>query len=473
MNNTKKKDITATPRQQEVLDHLHSFVKKKGEEMFLVIGYAGTGKTFLISQFVKEILKKNLTASFFSRKKIAITAPTNKAVKVLMKQSAFAPEEVRFSTVHSILGLKEEIDAYGKVKFNNDRYNTCQVGEYDIIIIDEASMLDDNLFEKLIAYRDTVKLIFLGDSAQIPPVNHNYSAIMQKEIIEKYDVIVEELNEIIRQKEDSPILDIATFVRQNLKIENGLNLEKFKKINDNGEGVHLLSFSNEKEKESIKKILKDFFDSEEFKKDPDYVKVISYKNLVVDSFNSSIRKILFGDDIAKIEIGERLIADKPILTSKNSTIFNTNDEFEVIDFKISHIKRNKKKFKIYKTKVKFFDVYINDYVNKEINILHEDDQSKFEKESERLSGLAKQCFAGSEEARMAWSKYYRFLKSFANVKYSYAITAHKSQGSTYENCIVFMDDIDSNFNVLERNKIKYTSFTRPRKNLYIISNNII
>jgi ATP-dependent exoDNAse (exonuclease V) alpha subunit len=66
-----------------------------------------------------------------------------------------------------------------------------------------------------------------------------------------------------------------------------------------------------------------------------------------------------------------------------------------------------------------------------------------------------------------WVKYYKAQQAFADVAYNYAITAHKSQGSTYKNVFVIEDDIDFNTNIVERNKIKYTSYTRPTDKLFI------
>ena len=68
----------------------------------------------------------------------------------------------------------------------------------------------------------------------------------------------------------------------------------------------------------------------------------------------------------------------------------------------------------------------------------------------------------------SWIKYYDFLRRYADVSYAYAITAHKSQGSTYETAFVLEDDIDVNPNVVERNRIKYTAYTRSSKKLYVV-----
>ena len=72
------------------------------------------------------------------------------------------------------------------------------------------------------------------------------------------------------------------------------------------------------------------------------------------------------------------------------------------------------------------------------------------------------------DAKKAWVKYYEFMRQFADVGYNYAITCHKAQGSTYKNVFIIEDDIDTNQNIFERNRIKYTAYTRPTDKLFVI-----
>ena len=448
-------------KQKEINEKLHAFVKEKGDNLFLVTGYAGTGKTYLATYFVKEVIDKTY-------KRIAITAPTNKAVKVLRNLSTFDPNDVSFLTIHSLLGLKEDVDENGKQVFVNNWEADNQIEYYDIVIIDESSMLSEELFEMVIKYKDIVKFIFLGDDAQIPPLNHTYSPVLDPKVIEELEIHKEELTEIIRQKEDSPILGLATYVRNNLL--SPLPVPRRHRENTDEEGVYFLNFFTDEQKGNIHELLTNLFKSEDFKEDSDYVKVLAWTNDVVNRFNESIRKILFGENIKQIEIGERLVANKPIFGKMDVIDFSTNDEFEVINYEIKNKRANRKSFKTYLTQVSHFDVYTQSNVHKYINILHDDDKEKYNETCNELKEAALKFIKGSDDARKAWKKYYRFLKKFADVKYAYAMTSHKSQGSTYDHCIVFEDDIDRNRNIFERNRIKYTAFTRPRKNLYILTN---
>jgi exodeoxyribonuclease-5 len=99
-----------------------------------------------------------------------------------------------------------------------------------------------------------------------------------------------------------------------------------------------------------------------------------------------------------------------------------------------------------------------------IDILHEDSQMDFNK----LANTLKQRAIQKKGKDKSWIVYYNFLRKYADVSYAYAITAHKSQGSTYNTTFVLEDDIDMNLDVIERNRIKYTAYTRSSKKLYVL-----
>jgi exodeoxyribonuclease-5 len=211
-----------------------------------------------------------------------------------------------------------------------------------------------------------------------------------------------------------------------------------------------------------------YFKTKEFSEDSEYTKVIAWRNKTVDIMNNLVRKVIYGEENlgSKILIGEKLIANNPII-EMSQILFNTNDEFSVEDFEIKSEKvrvvGEEGILKYYETKVS----YLNDDDKKVIyyiDILHEDSESYFYVLSSKLKKIAIEK-RGKDKS---WIKYYEFIRRFADVSYAYAITAHKSQGSTYNTAFVFEDDIDVNLNVVERNRIKYTAYTRSSKKLYVI-----
>jgi len=455
-------------KQQEIFESLKSFIyKKNGQNIFLIKGYAGTGKTFLITKFAEFLLKNS------NRKNICLSALTNKAVKVLTQNMKLKSPYLNFCTLHSLLGLKEEIDDNGRQIFTNNFTWVKSLDAPEVIFIDEVSMLDENIFNHLIQFCQDkkIKIILVGDEAQIPPVGFISSPVFEDDIIKKYDIQVEILDEIMRQKEGNKIIELATDVRKILMSNNPLKHIEGYLIDLNMEGIHLLRSDSKEGKEQIQKLINGYFTSEEFKKDTDYSRVISWTNFAVNGFNDSIRKKLFGDKTKKIEKKEKLVANKPIFKNADMIDFSTNDEFEVVDYEIKEKKYFGKKLKFYLTKVLYYDPIYDEFDDKMIKILHEDSEKDHTQIIKNLIEKAKSLPKGSLEAKKEWKNYYNFLKKFADVKYSYSMTCHKSQGSTYNTTFVYVDDIMKNQNVFERNRILYTAITRASKNLFLIYNN--
>ena len=143
---------------------------------------------------------------------------------------------------------------------------------------------------------------------------------------------------------------------------------------------------------------------------------------------------------------------------------------EVISFEdaIEDINEGQYVLKYYDTVVVSKSSSFDEPEPKNIKIIHEDSEQDYKDILNSLFKLARQQPKGSLFSKKYWESYWEFKNYFADVKYSYAVTAHKSQGSTYNVAIVLEGNIDKNWNIQERNKIKYTAVTRPKDLLVII-----
>jgi len=103
-----------------------------------------------------------------------------------------------------------------------------------------------------------------------------------------------------------------------------------------------------------------------------------------------------------------------------------------------------------------------------VRLIHEDSEKEYNDLLKLQADYAKSLQPGSYQARSAWIDFYAFKRVFFWVRYSYSITCHKSQGSTYEIAVVMEDDIETNRNTYEKNRILYTACTRPRRDLIVI-----
>ena len=209
--------------QRQLLDKLAEFIlRKNANEIFVIKGYAGTGKTTIVRSLVMSLP--------FINGKPVLLAPTGRAAKVLTyytKQQGY--------TIHKKIYIKKT-NADGGIVFRI-RENT---NSNSVFIIDEASMISNggglgqgemfgsrSLLEDLIQYvfnGVNCKLIFIGDTAQLPPVGLNISPALDIEYLKAtyhFSIDSFELTEVLRQKESSGILINATAIRNQIKNTDG------------------------------------------------------------------------------------------------------------------------------------------------------------------------------------------------------------------------------------------------------------
>ena len=461
------------PDQRKAFDKLCNFLMSPDDSIYVIKGWAGTGKTYCVSLFVKYVLEIVYpTKNWY---KIAVTGPTNKSVRVIKKTSGIRNTRVTFQTTHKLLGLKEKITMDGKQEFTNDGDFKPSINSTKLLIIDEVSMLNDDLFEKILEYRGKTKIICMGDPAQIPPVGRPDCIPFREELAESYKIKTVELRTIMRQKEGNAIIDSSVAIRSNIGSPHP-QVDPITNLNEKGEGIEFLNLNSPETRRNFSERLKEYFKTDRFAKDSEYAKIIAWRNKTVDTMNGIIRNVIYGEEAqtSKILLGEKLIANNPVI-QEGYVALNTNEEFTVTAF---DVKTDNLRFMISKNPddepveitLKYYDadvVYLNDNdeeIKVGIEILHEDSEAEFNKFANvlRLRAIEKR---GADKS---WLHYYNFLRRYADVNYSYAITAHKSQGSTYNTTFVLEDDINMNLDVVERNRIKYTAYTRASKKVYVL-----
>ena len=460
--------------QRSAFDELRSFIADKEDDTIYVLkGWAGTGKTYCVSTLVRYVLETMHPKHNWY--KIGVTGPTNKSVRVLKRTSGLKNPRILFQTIHKLLGLKERITDDGKQEFVSEGDFKPQIHSVRLLIIDEVSMLNDDLFQKILPFRDRIKIICMGDPAQIPPVGRPDCIPFREELADFYRIKTLSLKTIMRQKEGNAIIESSVAIRSDLEAESN-PIPPVTKVNKAGEGIEFLNLNLPEIRKGFSEILATYYRTEAFKKDSEYVKIIAWRNKTVETMNSLIRGVIFGEDAkgSKILIGEKLIANNPII-QEGVVVLTTNEEFTVETFQI---KKEDLRFVVsdnpdeepYEIKIKYYEAlvaYLDDkdeVVKTWIEILHEDSEMEFNK----LLMIMKRIAILKKGADKSWVVYYNLLRRYADVGYGYATTGHKSQGSTYNTTFVLEDDIDANWNIVERNRIKYTAYTRPSKKLYVL-----
>jgi exodeoxyribonuclease-5 len=481
MSKLKKKEIvpkvdisTLNEDQKLAFDSLADFIRNLNDDSIYVLkGWAGTGKTYTISLLVRYVLEVIQPTRLWY--KVGVTGPTNKSVRVIRKATGISSSRVQFQTVHKILGLSEKITSDGQQIFVNDGDYKPQIRTLKLLIVDEVSMLNDDLFQELLKYRDKTKIIFMGDPAQIPPVGRPDCIPFRDELLDGYRIKTLDLKQIMRQKEGNPIIESSVKIRSNITNSNS-GISPGNKINQIGEGIEFINLNSSESRSSFRNILEKYYKTDRFFDDSEYCKIIGWRNKTVSSMNDLVRKVIYGEEAlsSKILVGEKLIANSPIMEG-DTISFNTNDEFSVESFEIEQCAL---RFKVsdhpdddpYSITLKYYDTEVS-YLDEEdepktktIKILHEDSETDFRK----LANVLKLRAITKKGKDKSWIVYYNFLRRYADVSYAYSITAHKAQGSTYDTVFLLEDDIDMNYNIVERNRIKYTSYTRSSRKLYVI-----
>jgi len=463
------KVFVLNPGQQKAHDWLVDFIINKKHEFSKVLldAHAGYGKTFLINRAIETVRKTHPGIAF------GMTAPTHKAVRQLKKHSELK-DSLDFGTIHRYLVLKEvqKVDPKDSRKmyidyepdFNPDRDKP--IDAIDVLILDETSMLSHILYGYLDDYArsrgNTLKIIFLGDSLQIPPVRANSEpydplkslAIPFSEAQRQSRRIAHlTLDEPVRQSLDNPIFAYATAIREQYK-NQGI-VHTFSSVGDTG--VEILP----RTKSALKLLFTKYFCTEEFKADPDYVKVVAWRNDSVGFFNDMIRKLIYGEEtLPRIMMGEKLVLNKPIIGKGNKVILASNEELEVtsisemtvpVKYKLierqnamqaaasdgisnNGVKQCSEDFKIYRCGAITPDGRL--YM---IDVIHGDDVQRFADLQEELKKKAQQRNLDMFDRKELWKQYFALDKPFANVNYNYCITAHKARlGPHFVNCWNFL-----------------------------------
>ena len=411
--------------QSAAIDAIEAFLRGDGH-FFLLSGYAGTGKTYCIQALVPRV-----------RGRLIFTAPTNKATKVLrdtLTTNEYKPET---RTIYSLLGLR--LEANGEVKELAVPEDPVDLGQYRAVIIDEGSMINANLFKYIFqAAKDQgVKFIIMGDAAQLPPVGEVRSPVW-----ENFDAKAE-LTRIMRF--DNQILALSNAIRK--VVDHPAPRFKIESDNADGEGVWRLG-----EGEFEARIMQ-AADAGAFSR-ANAAKAIAWRNVTVDALNRRIRARIFDNPTQPWLPDDRIILMEPARDLDDETIATTDDEgritrVEVEDHPVW------KEFKVWRLSVTTDD-------NRPIvlRVLHEDSLRDFERKAEELA------FAARIDRRK-WGSFWEFKESFHKIRHSYAITAHRAQGSTYDTAFVDWRDILINRNKAEAFRCLYVACTRPKKRLLL------
>ena len=447
-------NIELGDEQMYALIKIFEFINDSNFGEFCLSGSAGTGKSTL-ARIIIEYIE-------YIHKPYQLVAPTHKAKKILASKTN---REVY--TIHQLLNLRPTLDilelSMDNLTFQSSEALNNMIPYNGIVLFDECSMINNTLYKVIHDDCKTknCKLLFMGDIRQIEPVKQR-SYALPFSVKNSY-----ELSVVYRQSNDNPILDLLSKLRKK-PVYDYVDI-----ISDEG---NLITYTN------WKKLLndtKDLFKQSIDNESPDDIKILAYTNKRVEAFNREVRKLIF-DDPLEYNIGD---------------IITGYDNFTYFDHKFT----NSNDYQITSAIKSTWDVYNRSYIGWYLSVhdFAEDCTKKLfvlsrDNKKEDLTYLAHKIEEYRIEAinakgfkkKTLWIKYYNLCKSFAtsfdlcldnriikkkSIDYGYAITTHKSQGSSYENVVIDMSNICNRcFNKVELRQLQYVAISRTQKNVYML-----
>jgi hypothetical protein len=465
-------------QQKSALYELEKFIEDYGTEITLS-GYAGTGKSTIIGIFSKWLDHR------IGRGNIVYTAPIHRA-NVITKQNN---PNANVYTLSALFGFTPDTDEameresldLRELEFRAKNQVKYEPGQ--LIIIDEASMVQDGLYEYIqkIVAKDGVSVIYVGDSAQLRPVKSDHiSKVFTSDGVPQITLTK------VERTGDNPILKEATRLRR------GEGLSYQTDINDKGQGV--LYTSNDT---VINENLKQIISSEEFNADPLHFRVITATNAAAATYNSKIRSLRYGKFAKPFVKGDILMGYSNKLRKPDGSYRLINS----MDYIVQNVRDTTVKFRTDKGTIEFkaFKLSIRPTGSTIMDDFHitvidknEPDSKLFEivEYKDRLWRMAKEAKQDKQISKYRDLVQMAFnidnelnitknlednqgrLKIRKAIDYGYAQTVWKSQGSTYSKVLILSNEIDTfgyGRDVMQlRNELRYVAVSRA-KNFVIIN----
>ena len=453
-----KLSFQPTINQKKIIESLADYISDDDlSKIFLLNGYAGTGKTTLISALVAALKELGMHS--------ILLAPTGRAAKVLSRYSG-----EKALTIHKQI-YREKTNASYESKFSLN----INRNKGAIFIVDEASMLsagsgfEQNIFgsgsllEDLISYvrsGSNCRLILVGDGAQLPPVGEEYSPALNVDEMSQYgDVVYELMDEVVRQSQTSGILFNATLVRCMLE-RNIIEVPRFEMKFEDVQAVQGSEFLE---------LLQDCYD----RYGRDETIVITRSNKRANRYNEGIRRnVLFAEE--ELESGDML------MVVKNNYYYTERLEDCPMSFIANgdkaRLERLRREEELYGFRFATAQLSFGDYDDTEIeckillDTLKSESPSLTREESQKLFYEVEQDYTDTA------SKIKRFKQIRENpyfnalqIKFSYAVTCHKAQGGQWK--AVFIDRCLFGDEPMTRDMLRwlYTAITRATERVYFVN----
>jgi hypothetical protein len=413
--------LKLTNDQNNAIGVFADFLVNPDEKYMIIQGAAGCGKSTMIEYLIKSmdaqmamyalLLKKSKRETEFG---VNLTATTNKASAVLNDMSNFGA-----STIHNLLKLTVQPDmTNGSVKLKKKKDWGLHFNQ--LIIIDESSMINDQLFELLDEATINCKVVLIGDKYQLAPVRQVESILDNLNC--KYEVV---MNKVMRHS--GPILHAGAQFRQT--VEDGI----WYNIPESPEVKRVTG-------DEFKQLINDVYTDSGYTTDS--AKVVAWTNKMVHAYNTHIRQIMGYPKVFKE--GELVFTNKPIMLG--GMHYPTDTRVLITEVSNTYLKEG----------VPGRSIEIGERIK---GFLPNDPRDH----KALLKALAKEA----KKDRRKWAKYFDVKDNWLDLRPAYASTVHKAQGSTYDTVFMDLADIGKCNIASDVARMLYVGISRAAKQVYL------
>ena len=456
-----------TSEQTVAMNRLAIFVNNPApRQLFLLKGYAGTGKTVIISSLVRTLVSHH--------RRVVLMAPTGRAAKVFSNTSGFPA-----CTIHKKIYRQKSILDAGSFQLDRNLH------EHTLFLVDEASMISNEglsgsmfgtgrLLDDLVSYVYSgvdCRLLMMGDQAQLPPVGEHESPGLSAQVMSTYGLNVSEfcLANVMRQEQESGILYNATLLRDFTM--DSVNMGGFRFKLDGFRDVVKISGSE------LIETLSGCYSRDGI----DETMVLCRSNKRAIIYNNGIRSQILdredelnrGDSIMIVKNNyywtEKLLADEGADSYANFPSFIANGDIAVI-------RRVRRMRELYGFRFEDAVLSFPDYDDLEMDVtllmdtLHSESPSLTREESDKLFAAVMEDYADIPDKKEKMKKlrenpHFNALQ----IKYAYAVTCHKAQGGQWKNIFIDQGYIPEDGRDEDYYRWLYTALTRATQTVYLVN----
>jgi len=445
--------MNLTEDQENAVRGIFLDIRKKGARPVLC-GYAGTGKTVTTAALVSRLSNMGWN--------VVVATPTHKArsqvEKAMLRNGASGFEAV---TVHRLLGLKQmRNDDNGKESFAPDTkagnlLNPSPKSKNkrpDVVIVDESSMINSELYGMLKSEAGDRPIVFVGDDKQLLPVGEDDVCRAFAEATSLY-----RMTEVLRH--DGAILNLATLTR-----EMGEGRAPF--LSSDGGGSSVIAHP------SYGRWLRSLIEvmtSREAMEDPDFCRALAWKNVDVSKLNKLIHEERYGKDAPTYVPGMLCVTVDSIPDPHGKTpLFNSTEDVRIVGATLEQMRfpGDDLTDPMWETWLLQVSSVMGDGSVVDVRVIEKEEEKRW---ADTLKAMAADASKTSDkkDRKSKWGTYFVRKDMVGKLEPASALTIHKSQGSTFQNVFLHRD-IDEAHTPAVQNQLAYVGITRAAESLHVV-----